>query len=150
MTVARNLRGANTYESSSRVQLLVEAIVVIINYTGCWWFEPRLWMWCLKVSWREKTNSLIRRSYAQWFFFKKMDGTFGHSIGMHGKFYQEIKERWRMGDLHKKAKYKYACIQCEYSSTLLLCVMCKDDSRAYCLSLLHKQSVVLHIFMICS
>jgi hypothetical protein len=55
-----------------------------------------------------------------------------------------------MGDLHKKAKYKYACIQCEYSSTLLLCVMCKDDSRAYCLSLLHKQSVVLHIFMICS
>jgi hypothetical protein len=26
------------------------------------------------------------------FFFLKLDGTFGHSIGMHGKFYQEIKE----------------------------------------------------------
>jgi hypothetical protein len=32
MTVARNLRGADTFDSSSRVQLLVEAIDVLISY----------------------------------------------------------------------------------------------------------------------
>jgi hypothetical protein len=79
-----------------------------------------------------------------------MDGTFGHSIGMHGKFYQEIKEGEEWAIYIKKENINMHASNANIVAHFSCCVMCKDDSRAYCLSLLHKQSVVLHIFMICS